>query len=460
MNCTEQTYERGTPFCRQADWKDVVRFMILNFALHAVTVITPPGSSIIITVFNTFSSILMPAVGFDASFKVLYRMAVLETTHLRVALRSEALCMLVPSDPCTRKGPDSSTSPAHGQTRSASTSATRRLDSEKDDSETDSPGALEDKIQPAISGQEVVPSGAPLVNWEEYAVYPRAYRPVIPLYTQVHGQYPTDIKVPGQKYLATHNKDRERKPNPEADAVDYNTPSHADYSLIYVPHWFEVHPLANHSPIPTEWEKVKRWWAGEKVKPPPGSMEPSTLSSNYSFVKTCAAMFQIVYASFELYMGSKRQIVGYGYAAYSLAVIPYILMSLTNLLASLTAPRYPAIYIVKYGGLKPPGKYKNGETRRTGESSKTGKIAQGQSEISGTGGEAEWPQGWWTPEDMEEVEGKVTGAVGIAYGDFRGRRGAERQVEGEEAGGANWRTVVSVPYHIDSTSMIIERAKI
>lgn len=77
------------------------------------------------------------------------------------------------------------------------------------------------------------------------------------------------------------------------------------------------------------------------------------LSCNYSVLKAAAAIMQTLYASFGLYQVSGDQIKKFGYASYSLTVIPYILMSLINLLATICQPSYPRMYLVKYGGLTP-----------------------------------------------------------------------------------------------------------
>lgn len=70
------------------------------------------------------------------------------------------------------------------------------------------------------------------------------------------------------------------------------------------------------------------------------------IGSNYSVVKVVAAIAQIVYGSFQLYQTGDKQIKRFGYAAYQLTIIPYIIMSLINLLASLCEPEFPAMLLV------------------------------------------------------------------------------------------------------------------
>jgi hypothetical protein len=94
------------------------------------------------------------------------------------------------------------------------------------------------------------------------------------------------------------------------------------YKLVRVPYSYRV------SPLPTSCPRTKC------------DLE---ISCNYSFIKASAAIIQILYGSYELYGATVRtdQIERLGYAAYSLTVIPYMLMSFLNCLASLSQPSYP-----------------------------------------------------------------------------------------------------------------------
>jgi hypothetical protein len=58
-------------------------------------------------------------------------------------------------------------------------------------------------------------------------------------------------------------------------------------------------------------------------------------------------------------MVSDKQIKRNCYAAYQFTAIPYVTMSILNLIASLSAPNYPAMYIVHYHGLCNPSKMDN-----------------------------------------------------------------------------------------------------
>lgn len=81
---------------------------------------------------------------------------------------------------------------------------------------------------------------------------------------------------------------------------------------------------------------------------------PLRLSCNYNFLAAAAGIIQVVSGSMALYHASERQIPRFGYAAYSLTVVPYIIMSVANLVGSMCQPQYPAIFLVRYCGPTPP----------------------------------------------------------------------------------------------------------
>lgn len=129
---------------------------------------------------------------------------------------------------------------------------------------------------------------------------------------------------------------------------------------------------------------------------------PVQLTYNYNIVKAFAAITQGIYGSFELYQASQRQLPKFGYAAYSLTVIPYILMSFLNLLAAVCEPQYPSMFLVLYRGVG---------DRASTDSSVAGLTLQplssdGMAEVA--------------THDLGDDETYVSGAVGEAYGDLSG----------------------------------------
>ena len=76
----------------------------------------------------------------------------------------------------------------------------------------------------------------------------------------------------------------------------------------------------------------------------PGDTE---LCSSYNVPKAIIAIVQTVYASITLYRTRGDQIRRYGYAAFGLTVLPYLIMSIMNLFATSLVPDYSSLYIVR-----------------------------------------------------------------------------------------------------------------
>lgn len=125
---------------------------------------------------------------------------------------------------------------------------------------------------------------------------------------------------------------------------------------------------------------------------------PLQLSCNYKFLTASAGIIQVLSGSMAVYHATERQIPYFGYAAYSLTVVPYILMSIINLVGSMCQPQYPAVFLVRYcGPSAPAGISSDGEQVQL-------------LPLRSDGVEQAVVEGWTEPE--------LGGIVGSAYGDL------------------------------------------
>lgn len=185
--------------------------------------------------------------------------------------------------------------------------------------------------------------------------------------TTVHGQYPSTTK-------SNVSDDSENSAPPVI------------YDLIRVPRSFTVNPPPNSGPTPIK------------------------LTYNYNILQGVAGIIQILSGSFSLYQVSQRQLSRLGYASYSLTVVPYILMSFLNLLATMCERQYPSMFLVIYRGLEPTSLVAdNPPVTEVGPKS-SDDIAAVKSERTG---------GPKSASDPLEVD--VIGVVGEAYGDLSQR---------------------------------------
>lgn len=74
---------------------------------------------------------------------------------------------------------------------------------------------------------------------------------------------------------------------------------------------------------------------------------PTQISSSYSALKAVVALLQALFAMATLIGTRGDQLKRYGLAAFGLKVIPYLFMSLLNLLCNLFVPDYPTVYLVE-----------------------------------------------------------------------------------------------------------------
>lgn len=136
------------------------------------------------------------------------------------------------------------------------------------------------------------------------------------------------------------------------------------------------------------------------VVPPIGPSAVSLhLSSNYSLLAALAGMVQVLSGSIGLYHASERDIPHFGYAAGSLTVIPYLFMSVINLIGRMCVPEYPTMFLVRYGGPIAPA-----ESFAEDDGVRLLPLRDDRTERS-------FESGSW-------IEPELGGTVGVAYGDL------------------------------------------
>jgi len=74
---------------------------------------------------------------------------------------------------------------------------------------------------------------------------------------------------------------------------------------------------------------------------------PNHLAHSRTSIRSIAAVIQLLFACYTLYRTRGNQIELYGYAAFGLTVIQYLIMSLINLIASVVVPQFPTIFMVR-----------------------------------------------------------------------------------------------------------------
>lgn len=114
MNSSAPTVfaSKGELVCRPVHWIDVVKFLVFNYVLHALTVLSSPGDGALLSTLKRLFSLFIPMFGTVRALTAIHRFACGESTPVQVALRARALCMiydpvsepLVPWSKCANLG--------------------------------------------------------------------------------------------------------------------------------------------------------------------------------------------------------------------------------------------------------------------------------------------------------------------------------------------------------------------
>lgn len=75
---------------------DIVRFLVFNYVLHAVTVLSSPGEGLGRSIIKRLVALFIPLLGTVRAVSAIHRFARGQDTPLQVALRAQALCMIEP----------------------------------------------------------------------------------------------------------------------------------------------------------------------------------------------------------------------------------------------------------------------------------------------------------------------------------------------------------------------------
>jgi hypothetical protein len=97
--------------------------------------------------------------------------------------------------------------------------------------------------------------------------------------------------------------------------------------------------------VPQGYQIVIVPWDAE-VRPSGDSFVDDPLFTSEGGLKAIFAVIQALFAIVTLYEARGNQIAIFGSAAFGLTVIPYLLMSLLNILSGVFCPEYPSLFLV------------------------------------------------------------------------------------------------------------------
>lgn len=362
-------------------WIDVAKFLLANYIAHAATVKLLPGESTLSVLRAIILSLLYPVSGVKRGVYAIYRCAILAKTPLQAAKKAGALCMVVRT---------LEWKPNHGDVV--------RILSKQESQEK--PWWVE--ASTSSNRAKRVVAGICLRLTKMLKLFSNLYSLVMNwkiLEDEDTSEVPAYVvqrDIPVRDMPSRQHPDWEFQPS----SSSWDLRSRAIHGVCQLPSGYAL------CTVPTEFHVVElgesqqggggqpgRNQAGVKDKAKDGDHgdgkvmamslssrfklqtlsnlaarkssldntrpSPIQLSSVKNLAKGLIAVFQTVYASLTLYHARGDQIQHYGYAAFGLTVVPYIVMSLINLASIILTPDYPVMYLVESEAMREANKRQN-----------------------------------------------------------------------------------------------------
>ncbi|KAF7513012.1 hypothetical protein GJ744_011278 [Endocarpon pusillum] len=357
--------------CLPTHWVDVFAFFLTNYVSHAMTVKSEPGQALLTQIHTSLIALFLPTFGLVRGLSAVAQCAISSHSDLEAASKAGALCVIVRSEDWQ---------PMHGD-RIEGISA-KNLPSDVTSSDLDEIGthlhnpSLPDEEQANDEPQ----TEAQLQNSQ--ASYHSSCGDTIhetgSVFTETSGSQALSLAEYNQSpsNLAALRVCKTFLPGscickPRKGSWDLN--GMKVHGTCDLPQGYELAKL----PVGTQFCDMngnqvlqvdkRSWWrrAGACIKIRwqairDGSRRSSTrtsqpatqdvhpgLSRSYSLSKGLFAIFQTFWASYTLWQARGNQVDEYGYAAFGLTVVPYLIMSIINLISTILTPDYSAVYMVR-----------------------------------------------------------------------------------------------------------------
>ena len=375
--------------CTPSTWTDVAKFLLANYVAHAATLKSLPGESTLSVLRNSVCSLLFPISGVRRGVNAIYQCAILAETPLEAAAKAGALCMVVRTlewkpehgdvvrifaieEP--QKKPwwvkDCSSS---NRAKRVVVGIFRRLakvnnflyqlsflvmtwKTLEDENVSEVPAYI---VQQGTVRPFNATAGRPLPDFE----FQRSSFNWDPRSRTIHGvcQLPSGYAlctVPAGSHVVELDKDQQggEDQSGKNQAGGKHTRDDKDKTENGDHGGGKVMVLSLYSRFKT---RVSSKWASQKSSLDYSHPSTTQLSSVNNFAKGLIAVFQTLYASFTLYHARGDQIQHYGYAAFGLTVVPYIVMSIINLASTILTPDYSVMYLVESEAMEEAKKREN-----------------------------------------------------------------------------------------------------
>ena len=309
----------GHLYCEKTTWYDVCWYFFTNYLLHALSVRSLPGENVYSSTAFKLCCLLVPYTGVRRGLSLISRASSLTKDDLQAAARAGALCMVIrkpewrPQDGQIVPGCQVKESAEEQAEDQAPERALTTLD-EKDKSVEVSESEISECR--ASAGDTIASQSDIRLNIKE------PYEPPKPS---------SFLDKISRALLLT---DRFNNDMPSNSPVDHeNIKVHGlcklapGYGLSYI------------SPDVKVFERHYAQLGNQDVK-------PTRIASTHDIPRILFSLIQTVSGGYSLYKARGSQIDRYGFAAFGLTVLPYTIVSIINVIASLLSAEYETVYMV------------------------------------------------------------------------------------------------------------------
>lgn len=327
-------------YCEKNNWYDICWFAFSNYALHALSVRSLPGENSYSTTAFKLCCLLVPYTGLRRGLCLISRASNFAKGDLQCAARANALCMVIRT--------------AEWRPRDGDTIAGCRIDIV--DSAGDSAfltrnksGILQrmrtfettESMKSAKPNKETLQRSDSIVDRNAWRYRNHLKLEIKDLYHRPACQ--NIIEKVARVLIETHRFSTQNPTDVIVNHEHVKLQGFCDlargYALCYIPADMKVYPRHTAS--------VKGWGSHAVCSTPgPEKSLETRIASAHNVPRVIFSIGQTVSGGYALYKARGPQIEQYGYAAFGLTVIPYILISVVNFFGALFTSEYETIFLV------------------------------------------------------------------------------------------------------------------
>ncbi|KAI4140057.1 MAG: hypothetical protein L6R39_005975 [Caloplaca ligustica] len=323
-------------WCQPSQWYDVVWFIFTNFVLHALSVRSLPGERSFTSIVFKFCCFLTPFTGVRRGLCLILRASNLAGNDLQSAARANALCMVIrgpewrPKDEQIIEGCRLEVQ-EHPEKKEPSVwrrwlLCSARPKATEKSKKVDPPEISTFEPKDIMASPTPHPTDGTEVKLKTTDLYaPPAVHGLVDKLTRVLVETYRFQSTPPTRNIVDHD-------NVKIHGVCQLAPG---YALSYIPEDIKIYSHVKHQRTMS----ISRLLGMNHVP-------DIKLASTHDVPRILFSLIQTVSGGYSVYKARGSQIERHGYAAYGLTVIPYMMVSIINLIGSLLTSEYETIYMV------------------------------------------------------------------------------------------------------------------